>query len=235
MPLRRRARPSDPVPPSDSSTEGGISPATGCDPDTERPSEPGSASDTARCPERGRPWAIRNACGRLIDAAEAHSGPLRQGSGVATQRSGTCSARLISPAHLAVALCWPAAALRCWLGTVTPSGAGFNAGFSPGNRASASVRRAHCKTGGHGAPKTWRRRPGRAAVVPYVDVPQARRGRGETGRRARFRSWSREGWRFESSRPHRPAGHSDGGRLGHVGGPLDDLVDEAVVLGPRRR
>ncbi len=27
-------------------------------------------------------------------------------------------------------------------------------------------------------------------------------GRGETGRRARFRSWSREGWRFESSRPH---------------------------------
>ena len=28
------------------------------------------------------------------------------------------------------------------------------------------------------------------------------RGRGEAGRRARFRSWSREGWRFESSRPH---------------------------------
>ena len=27
-------------------------------------------------------------------------------------------------------------------------------------------------------------------------------GRGETGRRARFRSWSRKGWRFESSRPH---------------------------------
>ena len=27
-------------------------------------------------------------------------------------------------------------------------------------------------------------------------------GRGGTGRRARFRSWSRKGWRFKSSRPH---------------------------------
>ena len=29
-------------------------------------------------------------------------------------------------------------------------------------------------------------------------------GRGGTGRRARLKSWSRKGWRFKSSRPHRP-------------------------------
>ena len=33
-------------------------------------------------------------------------------------------------------------------------------------------------------------------------LPAAGCGRGESGRRARFRSWSRKGWRFESSRPH---------------------------------
>jgi hypothetical protein len=50
--------------------------------------------------------------------------------------------------------------------------------------------------------------------VPQVNVLMTREdpshvagkcscGRGGTGRRARFRSWSRKGWRFKSSRPHK--------------------------------
>jgi hypothetical protein len=58
-------------------------------------------------------------------------------------------------------------------------------------------------------------------------------GRGETGRRARFRSWSRKGWRFDSSRPHEPTNtgkEREGPR--RPGRELSQLQPRPSLLGP---
>ncbi len=151
-------------PPLTRRPKSGICPATGCDPDTERPTEPGSASDTARCPVRGRPWAYQEPCGRLSYWAAAPLRPTPPGLGgrdPATRghvRLGwphRPTWLLLSAAHAAHSAAGWARSRQ--VGKIHP---GFHQVTVP-----AFVKRAHFKTGGHGGPHTAAQQSHR---VPYV-------------------------------------------------------------------